>query len=209
MKKDIKLKVKKVASEKFFQHYYRDVTVDEIVKAAGISKRTFYENFESKEEIVKIIITDEINRVKSYINKILNDKKINSLDKIIKVFNIHSQNNSLKFYDNKLVFKLSMEVPEAYEIIKHHKDTFFKEMVNLFIQAQKSGYFRKDLDIVCISRIGFLFSEMVHIDSFKEEDNYSKMEILNTFNKLFVQGMLSRKFIVKKYKGIESILEDI
>lgn len=209
MKKDVKLKVKKVASEKFFQNYYRDVTVDEIVKAAGISKRTFYENFESKEEIVKIIIIDEINRVKSYINKILNDKKSNSLDKIIKVFNIHSQSNNLKFYDTQLVFKLSMEVPEAFEIIKHHKDIFFKEMVNLFIQAQKSGYFRKDLDIAYISKIGFFFSEMVHLDAFKGEDNYCKMDFFNTFNKLFVQGMLSRKFIVKKYKNIESILEKI
>lgn len=207
MKKDVKYIVKQVASEKFFRYEYRKITTDEIARAAGISKRTLYEHFKNKEEIVKSIIMDEINRVRNYVESVLADTKSTKLDKIIKLFSI--TNDNLTLYNQELIFKLAVEVPEAFEIIRDYKDTFSEKILGIFIESQKSGYFRNDVDIVYILKIGILFRELINLESFKNEETFSRIQICNTFNKLFIQGILSKKVLMRKDKKIESLLENI
>ena len=209
MKKDVKLIVKKVATEKFFRYDYHKVTIDEIAKAAGISKRTLYEHFKSKEEIVKAIIVDGVDNKLRKVMSILDDKRSNELDKIIKLFNIHNTSSVELFYNKELMYKLSLEVPKAFEALKNYGDTISEKLLGLFFEAQKAGYFRNDIDINHVIKIGLLFRELINLDSFKNDDNYSKMQVVKTFNKVWMQGVLSKKMLTNKSKNIEALLENI
>lgn len=54
-----KLKVYEVAKELFEKFGYKKTTVDEIAAGAGISKRTLYEMFDSKENILSELVIHE------------------------------------------------------------------------------------------------------------------------------------------------------
>lgn len=59
MDQEKKIRILLVAKEKFDQFGFKKTTVDEIAQGAGISKRTLYEMFESKEKILSELVTTE------------------------------------------------------------------------------------------------------------------------------------------------------
>ena len=51
------------SAEHFFRRGFRRVTSDELAREAGISKRTLYRHFRSKEEILSGVIEREMGRI--------------------------------------------------------------------------------------------------------------------------------------------------
>lgn len=51
------------AGELFTLHGFNDVSVDDIVRAAGVSKGTFYVHFESKDALIASFIEDTVEKV--------------------------------------------------------------------------------------------------------------------------------------------------
>lgn len=67
-----RLKVSEVAKELFQRFGYRKTTVDEIAAGAGISKRTLYEMFDSKEKILSEVVMNEALLLKQVAQEQLN-----------------------------------------------------------------------------------------------------------------------------------------
>ena len=58
---ETKNKIYEAAKQLFKQHSYDSVSVDSIVKAAGVSKGTFYVHFESKDALAAALVNDYTN----------------------------------------------------------------------------------------------------------------------------------------------------
>lgn len=61
------------ARELFTKYGYRKVSMDEIAKEAGVTKKTIYTYFKDKEELYQYFITEEIEEMRKIIEK--NEKK--------------------------------------------------------------------------------------------------------------------------------------
>ncbi len=64
------------AKRLFLEHGVDSVSVDSIVKAAGVAKGSFYVHFESKDNLASILLTDYVNDVDSEY-KVFLDSKFN------------------------------------------------------------------------------------------------------------------------------------
>lgn len=69
-----------VAFSLFNQYGYRKVTVDDIAQKRGISKRTLYQHFESKEEIVKQVVDRRLHQLDDSIEIIAQDQSLTFSD---------------------------------------------------------------------------------------------------------------------------------
>ena len=85
MGQEVKQRILEAAKEKFHQFGFKKATVDEISEKAVISKRTIYENFNSKEEILSDLIVNEAYTVRKVINQKLKEA-LDPVDKLTTFF---------------------------------------------------------------------------------------------------------------------------
>ena len=65
----------KTADKLFFQNGYENVSVDEICKEAGKAKGLFFYYFQKKEDIVKLLLEMQVERMSKLLKRRLSDDK--------------------------------------------------------------------------------------------------------------------------------------
>ena len=81
-----KSRILEIARDKFFQLGFTRVTMDEIARDLGISKRTLYEHFTSKEELLREGLKQMTQEVERTIEGTLRDDTLDFVDKLIRVW---------------------------------------------------------------------------------------------------------------------------
>lgn len=74
------------AKELFLENGFENVSVNEIIKEVGVAKGTFYHHFVSKQEVLNAIVEDMTDQIISYASSVAEDKKLNALEKMEKLF---------------------------------------------------------------------------------------------------------------------------
>ena len=137
------------AARELFSHYgYRKVSMDEIAKKSGVTKRTIYTYFKDKNDLIKYFLYDELRKMKELSNAI--DKKDISFDS--KIYELIIQ--LMEYRNNsKLLMAFSKESGGNFEIADECAQTL-NTMVQdeLKIKLEKAiidGYIKEcDTEIV-------------------------------------------------------------
>ena len=111
------------------------LTVDEIAARAGISKRTLYRYFRSKEEIIETTIFEFVNEMTVNIRQVLHSEDdptviINSL--LVNVFS-----RAQLFLTNQVLSDMRQYYPHLWERINRYRSEKMQETVKILIE--KSG----------------------------------------------------------------------
>ena len=129
--------------ELFWKYGFRKVSVDEICKAAGVSKMTFYRYFNDKATLAKKIFDNELEKSMEQFRKIMqSDLTVPEKMKHILLMKSASVNNISgdfirDFYsDNESGLKAYIEQKTA---------TSWGTILDVYRQAQLQGVFRKDM----------------------------------------------------------------
>ncbi|MFZ1979326.1 MAG: TetR/AcrR family transcriptional regulator [Bacteroidota bacterium] len=140
-----KQRILAAASKRFFELGISKVTVDELAADLGMSKKTIYKYFPSKDDLLLAAVRVNIERVGKEVSGIINsaepfEKKIAVL---LSVIGRQIRRISPQFQSDMRRFS-----PHVWDEI----DTFRREVVigqlkNLFLQAKKEGFFREDLNV--------------------------------------------------------------
>ena len=72
MKKD---QVIEAARKLFHQFGFKKVSMDEIAKEAGVTKKTIYMYFESKEDLLKYILNSKAKNLEAFLKQSLQETK--------------------------------------------------------------------------------------------------------------------------------------
>lgn len=124
----------------------KPVTMDNISMDLKISKRTLYEIFKDKDDLVMQVMQHELHKVNEKIKKIISESD-NVLDAMFSIAEYKVQNNPNTKSNPKTVEDLkkyhSAIYTSAYEkIIEETYTTFFK----LVERGKIENYFKKDVD---------------------------------------------------------------
>ncbi|PID01833.1 TetR family transcriptional regulator [Sporosarcina sp. P2] len=88
-------------------------TMDDLAKRLGISKRTLYEHFSSKTEILDAIIDSTLQEFDEKTDRIMNDQELPLVDKIKKVITVIPKYND--FYNWQILDQMKKTHPEQWE----------------------------------------------------------------------------------------------
>ncbi len=184
-----------------FQKYgVRSVSMDDIAHQLGISKKTIYQYFEDKNDLVKqvaaFIIADKLGAYKDSSSCASNS--IEELVLIAKLIRKHfSEMNPA------LMFDVRKYHPEAWQLFVHHeKEVVYNAIVDNISRGQKEGFFRDDIDPRVIAKLRF---EQIHM-SFDEQlfpkDEFNLQEVHLQLFDFFVHGVLTEQGL-KQYKNYQ------
>ena len=87
---EIKDRIINKAGELFFQYGIRNISMDELASSLGISKRTIYENFKDKEDILYSLLLKQKEERDKYFREMLS-KEYNVIEIFIKIIEVHKK----------------------------------------------------------------------------------------------------------------------
>jgi len=83
--------ISEISKKLFFQKGIKSVSVDDIAKELGISKKTFYKFFKSKEELLDKLVQSHIETERLEIEKLVLSSK-NAIDELYNIFKFNTAN---------------------------------------------------------------------------------------------------------------------
>jgi len=139
-------KILEAAEELFLQYGYSKTSVDDITERIRISKKTLYQNFESKEKIL-VAIFERIKTELSYqIETILADKSLAFSEKLKESMKIISKQFSKIppfFYDD-----IQYQAPSVWRMwTDYKKDAAFRPFRHLLEEGKASGDIKPEISI--------------------------------------------------------------
>lgn len=183
----IREKIVHTAYDLFIQYGVKSVSMDEIAKSAGISKRTLYESFEDKESLLAEGIEQYSQRLKQTLAQIergaYNALEIILLfyEEIMKQPNWHNE----KFYDDLKKY------PNVQERIESHRKRCGEKCMALLTQGVKEGVFEKDVNLSLTTTLIRELMKMVQPSHAFNE--YSIIEVYSMILLTFLRGISTEK----------------
>lgn len=144
-------KILKGADRLFMRVGIKSVSMDDLARELGISKKTIYKHFRDKEDLIDNVIDAD---VKSDIDACLACTKLegNSIRKMIEI----SKHVSLSHQDLNpaVIYDLKKYYPAQWKKMEKMQNDFIKESIQTNIECGiEEGLFREDIDAEIISSI--------------------------------------------------------
>lgn len=203
MAEDKQKQIISVSHQLFLRYGIKSVTMDDIAKEMGMSKKTLYVHFKNKKDLIMKVVTGYLDYHKTQMEEIFS-KKLNAIDEL---FEIYLKNNT-EFSEMKpmILFELRKYYPEAWKKYDNFKQSYIPSRVeeNL-IRGKKEGLYRKNLNsrIIAIAYTNLL-NLIFETDQFGEKDYDFKTLYLELFY-YHIRGIASDegyKYIELKMKKL-------
>lgn len=169
----------------------RSITMDEIATTLGISKKTIYQFFTDKDDLVFAVIQQEIAKNENECLQFRND----ALDALHEIFLAVEDLEELLAYTNPLMlYDLEKYHPRAFQKIKDYKYQFLHTAtIENLRRGIEEGLYRKDIqmDIVAKSRVEAAFL-VFNVDLFPHS-RYSMSQVNFELALLFMHGVATEK----------------
>jgi TetR/AcrR family transcriptional regulator, cholesterol catabolism regulator len=171
----------------------RSVTMDDVAGELGISKKTLYQHFADKEELVTKVTDYMINIRHNCLNEIHN-KGLNAIDELFEVAEHVSQ--MLKDHNPATEYDLKKYYPEEYQKIRIIKREMMHESVlNNLRKGMEEGIYRKEMKPEVIAKLHVARVEgMMESDLFSTED-YHNREQFREIMIYHIRGIANEKGI--------------
>ncbi len=149
--REMKEKILEKAEQMFLQFGYAKVTMEEIAAGLGMSKKTLYKFFSSKENLVRELTNNRICSSEEQINKIWAEENLDFVGKLKKMLDFIGKETSKS--TGPLFEDLKKNIPDLWnEIHDYKRMRSLQKAENLFNSGVENGVFRNDIgkDIVLL-----------------------------------------------------------
>jgi len=193
----------------FMNYGLRSVTMDDIAKHLGISKKTIYLHFKDKEEIIiqsTSMYFDSEHKKMDEIEKMA-DNAVEHLYKLTFWLRERIKNtNTNALYDMKKYYKKAWE---KYKDYKHN--VIYNSVINNLKRGIKEGLFRDDINPEVLSQLRIGQIELSFNKEIFPEDKFTLVEIHEQLFEHFTYGILSKKGLdlFETYKQKNNINETV
>ncbi len=133
----------------YLKHGIRNVTLDNVASELGISKKTLYQNFTDKKDLVARVVDYFIDDAEYEFKR---SKYGNAIDNMFLIRKHVAF--ILKFYNNRIEHDLKKSYPELYEKIRKIKrQRIFDNTIENIKQGMEEKLYRNDLDSYFIAKL--------------------------------------------------------
>jgi len=183
----------------FVKFGIKSITMDDIAKHIGISKKTIYENFRDKNDLLKQGLLYHKNIQDTNIKLVIANSE-NVLEAIYKVMfeaskHMHKINPSfftdLKKYHHKI----------CEEFVPRNQKEKMEITLELINKGVNEGIFRNDFNIEMITKLLLYQMNILSDENMFANATYSKSDVFRTIIENFTRGIATPKGL--------SIIEDI
>ena len=178
----------------FLEKGYHGTSIDDITRAAGVTKGALYWHFRSKEDLLKKIVEDFERRFLDGLIQAVKGVPGDIQDKFEKYFRY---NAAFSYYNRELCVSFTTL---AAELVGAHHGTepefrrvykkYQKFLSRLILQGKKEKVFKKEMDPDLAALIIIAFHDGILIRWFMNRDEIDGKAYVNTFKKIMLHGLM-------------------
>ena len=191
MSQDQRKNIIKTAGELFFRLGIRSVSIDDICRELGMSKKTFYVYFGSKDELIEQMLQANIDYMSGKMQELL---ELRDFRQVVKRFIKHqeAEKNDVRRVP-QLVYDLKKYYPRQFADFQVKCFETQKEYIKRYLElGVAAGLVRANLNIELTA---VLFAK-IHSDAIRdfeiiEAHNHNMHQLAHTALDVFVRGVLS------------------
>lgn len=187
---DIKEKILKGSEELFRRYGVRSISMDDIARHLSVSKKTLYQHFADKEDLVVEVSKSHLQN-QHQVYKELRDTSINTIEHLAKISVCMKQ--EMDVVNPAMLFDIQKFHPKAWAVWLNFKKELIKEIVDNLQQGKAEGYVREDInpEIFAVLRVELIqaaFTEELFLSK-----KFKLSEIQSQIFDHFVYGLVTEK----------------
>ena len=195
-------KIRSGAKELFFKYGIKSITMDDLARHLSISKKTLYQFFSDKREIV-YTVTDDFLKSQEQTMKELSACSANAPEEMVKISDFLKE---LFVSLNPIVFfELKKYHSEAWKLYETHRDKCVLGMITDNLKKGiKEGYYRADIDVEVLAKLRLEQVQCAFDQQLFPATKYDLGHVQMQFFDHFVRGITTLKGhkLFNKYKHI-------
>ncbi len=199
---EIRDRILEKTTELFMRYGIRSVSMDDIAAQLGISKKTIYQSFADKDELVDAIIEADIHRMQDECG-ICQHRSENAVEEIFLTMDMIQEH--LRNMNPMLLYDLQKFHFRSFQKFMAHKNSYLLEIIRQNLEKGiAEGFYREDLDIDILSKFR-LESLMIpfNMDQFPP-GKYNLVKVTQVILEHFLFGLATEEgyqLILKYQKG--------
>lgn len=199
---ETKEKILHAALELFFRLGIKSVTMDDIARHLSMSKKTIYQFFRDKDEVVHTLLAAEIEKDREDFTRIAQESK-NMVEEVFvfmkKMHQMFGQINPNLFYD------LQKYHPQTWRLFQEFKQSFILGQVKDSLERGKTqGLVRADINSDIMARLRMEEIELGFNPRVFPSDKFRLLDVQLSLAEHFLYGVCSLKGhkLINKHRQI-------
>lgn len=180
-------------AEMYMRYGIKSVSMDDVAREAGISKKTLYQYFTDKSELVEAFIQFESSRITGIIDQVISA----NLDAVTEMFEIHKfMDHMTRSHSHVAEYDLKKYYPQLFQqVLQTKRNRIYSIGKNNIDKGKQEGLYRNDVNGDIIAKMNLLRYES-SMDSciFSGEELLSQDFFMEMFI-FFVRGIGTPKGI--------------
>lgn len=158
-------------TELYLRFGIKSVTMDDIVREVGISKKTLYQFFKDKSELVLSVI-DCDSKKKMQEHEAALEGTSNAIEKMMAFYNF--QMNMVKEYNPSMIYDLRKYYPEMHrKFVEKKREIIYENVLKNLKQGKAEGFYRKELNQEVIAILN-----LIRVEAIANSESYKPEELL-------------------------------
>ncbi|PBQ32713.1 TetR family transcriptional regulator [Sphingobacteriaceae bacterium] len=184
-------KILKTSLGLFFKYGIKHITMDDIAKELGMSKKTIYQFYKEKDDLVNQLCNNELNTQEAHFE----DMNKSAKDPIHEIMLISDKMRNMMQNINPMFFlDLQKFYPTAYQrFISFRENCAYKLVILNIKKGIETGVYRPDLDPELISRLRMAQIDMLMFGNYFSYEKTSFAKTHTVVLDIFIYGICTIK----------------
>ena len=192
-------------SELYTKYGIKSITMDDVARELGISKKTLYQFVSDKNELVGKFIDLEIEIKQKEICNCFK-QNLNAIEGLFEISQL--MNRTMKEQNPSVEYDLKKYYPQHYQkILKARREGMYKYILLNLEQGIAEGFYRKELNVDIIAKLHLFRLENTFLSDIFSSDEANSPEIFNEIFIYHIRGISNEKgikFLEQKIKEVEN-----
>lgn len=185
----VKERIIKATLDLFWRYGVKSVTMDDIAKELGISKKTIYQHFSDKDAIVAEVVETELDCEKKDIERMEGEAN-DPIDEVMRTSDY--MRATIATMNPVLLHDLKKYHPAAWNLFQKHKhERIIRTIKRNLTKGIELGLYRNDLNVDILARMRIEMVEMAFDTTIYPPQQFGLMEIQHQFIHHFLRGILT------------------
>jgi TetR/AcrR family transcriptional regulator, cholesterol catabolism regulator len=197
---DIKDKIVKGAEDLFMKYGFRSISMDDIARHLSVSKKTLYQHFADKEDIVTMTCHSHLDRNKKEFEEVRVAAK-NAIEELAALSQCLKRN--MEDMNPSVLYDLQKYHPKAWGVWMNHKNQHIRaSVVRNLKQGIEEGHFRAEINPEIIGTMRLELVQVAFNEDVFPREKFKLSEVQMEIFDHFVYGLVTEKGrkLYQKYK---------
>lgn len=192
--------------ELFMRYGIKSMSMDDIALQMGMSKKTLYQYFASKDDLVNAVLEKHLEMDQCKVKSLISSKN-NAIDDLMHIAT--TVNDTLKQINPSIHYDLEKYHPQAWKKFGDYKRNFIQENIKQnILKGIKEELYRSDINVDIVAALYVSKADIVFDASVFPPDKYAFNQVYLEMMKQHIRGIATSKglkYFEKKLKQIEPL----